>query len=146
MAVGKVCIKRLGSNDSRRSVVFHSALAVEWNVLNLHLFISQRLSVTLDVHGSVHHNTNLIEMTNKMQQWREIYLFHCSLTARHVSSYIIAHNQELLNCNYSFWFYTRLSLPAAVMAERELFISEQFPLNCSVLNSSHSAMTAADKD
>jgi len=22
-----------------------------------------------------------------------------------------------LNCNYSFWFYTRLSLPAAVMAQ-----------------------------
>jgi len=27
------------------------------------------------------------------------------LTARHVSSDIIAHHQELLNCNYSFWFY-----------------------------------------
>jgi len=26
-----------------------------------------------DVHGSVHHNTNLIEMTNKMQLWRTIY-------------------------------------------------------------------------
>ena len=28
-------------------------------------------------------------------------LFHCSLTAQHVSSDIIAHHQELLNCNYS---------------------------------------------
>jgi len=37
------------------------------------------------------------------------------LTAQHVSSDIIAHHQELLNCNYSFWFYSRLSLPAAVM-------------------------------
>jgi len=27
----------------------------------------------LDVHGSVHHNTNLIEMTNKMQLCRRIY-------------------------------------------------------------------------
>jgi len=27
----------------------------------------------LDVHGSVHHNTNLIEMTNKMQLCRTIY-------------------------------------------------------------------------
>jgi hypothetical protein len=28
-------------------------------------------------------------------------LFHCSLTAKHVLSIIIAHHQELLNCNYS---------------------------------------------
>jgi len=45
------------------------------------------------------------------------------LTAQHVSSDIIAHHQELLNCNYSFWFYTRLSLPAAAMAEWELALS-----------------------
>jgi hypothetical protein len=37
------------------------------------------------------------------------------LTAQHVSSDIIAHHQELLNCNYSFWFYSRLSLLAAVV-------------------------------
>jgi hypothetical protein len=54
-------------------------------------------------------------MTNKMQLCRTVY-YHCSLTAQHVSS-DIAHHQELLNCNYSFSFYTRLSLPAAVMAE-----------------------------
>jgi len=46
-------------------------------------------------------------------------LFHCSLTAKHVLSDIIAHYQELLNCNYSFWFYSRLSLPAAVIVEWE---------------------------
>jgi hypothetical protein len=40
-------------------------------------------------------------------------LFHCSLTAQHVWSDIIAHHQELLNCNYSFWCYSRLLLPAA---------------------------------
>jgi len=39
------------------------------------------------------------------------------LTAQHVSSYTIAHHQELLNCNSSFWFYSRLSSPADVMAE-----------------------------
>jgi hypothetical protein len=44
-------------------------------------------------------------------------LFHCSLTAQHVSSDIIAHHYELLNYNYIFWIYSRLSLPAAVMAE-----------------------------
>jgi len=37
------------------------------------------------------------------------------LTAEHVLSDIIPHHQELLNCNYSFWFYARLSLPAVVM-------------------------------
>jgi hypothetical protein len=36
-------------------------------------------------------------------------LLHCSLTAQCVSSIIIAHHQELLNCNYSFWFYSCLS-------------------------------------
>jgi len=39
------------------------------------------------------------------------------LTAQHVSSDIIAHHQELLNCNYSLWFYSRLLLLAVVMAE-----------------------------
>jgi len=34
------------------------------------------------------------------------------LTAQPVSSDIIARHQELLNCNYSFRFYSRLSLPA----------------------------------
>jgi hypothetical protein len=38
------------------------------------------------------------------------------LTAQHVLSDIIAHQQELLNCNYTFWFYSGLSLLAAVMA------------------------------
>jgi hypothetical protein len=32
-----------------------------------------------------------------------------------------AHHQELKNCNYSIWFYIRLWLPAAVMAEWEPF-------------------------
>jgi len=39
------------------------------------------------------------------------------LTTQHVSSDIIAYHQELLNCNYILWFYSRLPLPAAVMAE-----------------------------
>ena len=50
------------------------------------------------------------KMTNKMQLSRIIY---CSLTALHVSSDIIAHHQEHLNCNYNFWFYSRVSLSAA---------------------------------
>jgi len=54
------------------------------------------------------------KMANKMQLCRIIYY---SLAALHVSSYIFAHHQEHLNCIYSFWFYSRMSLSAAVMAE-----------------------------
>jgi hypothetical protein len=52
-------------------------------------------------------------MTNKMQLCSIIY---CILTSLHVSSDIFAHHQEHLNCNYSFWFYSRASLSAAAMA------------------------------
>jgi hypothetical protein len=34
------------------------------------------------------------------------------VAALHVSSDIFAHHQEHLNCIYSFWYYTRESLPA----------------------------------
>jgi len=48
-----------------------------------------------------------------MQLCRTIY---CSLTVLHVSRDIFAHHQEYLNCNYSFWFYSRVLLSAAAMA------------------------------
>jgi len=35
------------------------------------------------------------------------------LVALHVSSDMIAHHQEYLNCNYSFWFHSHVSLSAA---------------------------------
>jgi len=54
---------------------------------------------------------------NKMQLRKIIY---CSLTALHVSNDIFAHHQEHLKCTYSFWFYSRVSLWAAVLAEQEL--------------------------
>jgi hypothetical protein len=57
-----------------------------------------------------------MKMTNKMQLCRIIY---CSLTALHVSSNIFAHHQEHLNCTYSFWYYSSVSLPAVVMGEHE---------------------------
>jgi len=38
------------------------------------------------------------------------------LSDLHVSSDIIAHHQEHLNCSYSFWFYWRVLLSAAIMA------------------------------
>jgi hypothetical protein len=56
---------------------------------------------------------NFYNITNKMQLRRIIYR---SLAAVHVSSDIFAHHQEHLNCNYSFWFYSRASLSAAAMA------------------------------
>jgi len=46
-------------------------------------------------------------------------LIYCSLTALHVSSDIFPHHQEHLNCIYSFWYYSRMSLPAGVMDELE---------------------------
>ena len=53
-------------------------------------------------------------MTNKMQLCRIIY---CSLSALHVSSDIFAHHQEHLNCIYSFWYCSRVSLPAAASCQ-----------------------------
>jgi hypothetical protein len=38
-----------------------------------HINVQHLTDHELDVHGSVHHNTNLIEMTNKMQLCRTIY-------------------------------------------------------------------------
>ena len=49
------------------------------------------------------------KMTNKMQLCRILY---CSLIALHVSRDIFTHHQEHLNCIYSFWYYSRTSLPA----------------------------------
>jgi hypothetical protein len=66
----------------------------------------------------VHHDV-ITKLTNKMQLCRIIY---CSLTALHVSSDIFAQHQEHLNCIYSFWYYSRMSLPAGVMDELELCI------------------------
>jgi len=40
--------------------------------------ITQRVVVILDVHGSVHHNINLIEITNKMRPCSRIYYFGVS--------------------------------------------------------------------
>jgi hypothetical protein len=37
------------------------------------------------------------------------WIIYCSLNVLHVSSDIIAHHQEHLNCIYSFWFYSRVS-------------------------------------
>jgi hypothetical protein len=56
-------------------------------------------------------------MTNKTQLCGIIY---CSLTALNVSSDIFAHHQEHINCIYSFWYYSRMSLPIGVMDEMEL--------------------------
>jgi len=55
-----------------------------------------------------------------MQLCRIIY---CSLTAVHVSSDIFAHHQEHLNCMYSFWYYSHVSLPADIEAEYKIIFS-----------------------
>jgi len=50
-----------------------------------------------------------------MQLCKISLLFFCFLVALHVSSEVIAHHQEHLKCSYSFWFYSRVPLSAAVM-------------------------------
>jgi len=55
-----------------------------------------------------------------MQLCRISLLLPCFLAALHVSSDVITHHQKHLNCSYSFWFYSRESLSAAVMAEQFL--------------------------
>jgi len=49
-------------------------------------------------------------MTKNMQLCR---IINCYLAALHVLSAIFAHHQEHLNCNYSFWFYSSVSLSTA---------------------------------
>jgi hypothetical protein len=60
-----------------------------------------------------------MNMTNKMQLCTIIY---CSLAPLHASSDVFAHHQEHLNCIYSFWYYLRVSLPAGVIDELEMFL------------------------
>jgi hypothetical protein len=62
-------------------------------------------------------NIPFYKMTNKMQLCRIIY---CSLSALHVSRDNIAHHQEHLICIYSFWFYSRALLYAAVSSIQQL--------------------------
>jgi len=59
-----------------------------------------------------------------MQLRRIIY---CSLTAVRVSSDIFAHNQEHLNCIYSFWYYSHVSLLADVNNTRSFIYSLDAP-------------------
>jgi len=70
-----------------------------------------------------HIATFFTKMTNNLQLCRIIY---CSLTALHVSNDIFTHNQEHLNCNYSFWFHSRVPLAAAVSI---LMMSENIARN-----------------
>jgi hypothetical protein len=74
--------------------------------------------MAVECHRKIHETTvdsnNFYKMTNKIQLCRIMY---CSLSVLHVSSGIIARHQEQLNCIYSFWFYSRVSLSTAVMAQ-----------------------------
>jgi hypothetical protein len=64
-----------------------------------------------------------MKMTNKMQLCRIIY---CSLTALHVSSDIFTHHQEHLNCMYSFWYYSHVSLLADIEAAYAEYIQPRY--------------------
>jgi len=50
-----------------------------------------------------------------MQLYRIGLLFPCSFSALHVLKDVITHHQEHLNSSYSFWFYSRVPMSAAVM-------------------------------
>jgi len=52
-----------------------------------------------------------------MQLCRVIYY---SLAALHVSSYVFTLHQEHLNCIYSLWYYTCISLPVGIVGVLEL--------------------------
>jgi len=52
----------------------------------------------------------MIQFLQNDQKDAIVRIIYCSLAALHISSDIFAHHQEHLNCNYSFWFYSRASL------------------------------------
>jgi len=62
----------------------------------------------LDIHGFVHHNTFRIKVTNKMQLCKAIHYSNVPRLICMFRAIFIAHHQEHLNCNYSFWFYSRV--------------------------------------
>ena len=70
------------------------------------------------------------KMTNKIQLCRIIYR---SLTALHVSSDISAHQQEHLNCNYSFWFYSRVSSASDSSRQRHTWIKPEAVITVKML-------------
>jgi hypothetical protein len=73
----------VSSSGSFRKLYFatlHKFLQLKLLKLKFHKIIRWKvcghcwvIRYSLDVHGSVHHNTNVIEMTNKMQLCRTVY-------------------------------------------------------------------------
>jgi len=54
-----------------------------------------------DIHGSVHHNTMLIKMTNRMQLYRIIYYLLSVALVGEYSATTAIHVNETRSCNYS---------------------------------------------
>ena len=106
-----------GSYSVRRSLQFRRLVTATLFVC-VRVYVCSRASLfcILDFHGSMRHDTIFTKITIKMQLCRIIY---CSFTALHVSSDIFAHHQEHLNCNYRFWFYSFVSLSAAVRSRQQ---------------------------
>ena len=97
-------VKVSGQGTDRRIWLW---LHRDW-LLHISMGIINRQS-QLDIHGSMHHDI-ITKITNKMQLCRLIY---CSLLAQHVSSDIFACHREYLDCIYSIWYYSPMSLPAS---------------------------------
>ena len=60
--------------------------------LRISVFLVSNIPINL-------HNRNSYKTTNKMQQCRISLLFPCFLVALHVSSDVITHYQEHINCS-----------------------------------------------
>jgi len=73
------------------------------------------------------HRCQILVFTKMINKMQLCWIIYCSLSALHVSSYIFAHHQEHLNCNYSFWFYSRHSWikpEAVITVKMRLMMSE----------------------
>jgi len=123
-------VSRTGSTDGQSQYDYGSAHTIDsllpkqkksnWNITYFSLLASVLKYVTMkaeiDVHGSVHHDIDLTEIPARCDRVVEFIIpvfLNCSTCfERHT-----AHHQELKNCNCSLWFYIRLWLLAAVMAQ-----------------------------
>ena len=88
-----------------QSVIFYLQRVLHHMTKFMKYLSTKVTCLELDIHGSVHHDTIFIIMTNKMQLRRIIY---CPLTALRVSGNIFAHRQEHPNCICSLYFYSRV--------------------------------------
>jgi len=109
---------------------------------DLSVMPKHRLFHSAGVHGSVHHNINLIGITKKMRPCSRIIIPMClnrsTCFERHT-----AHHQEPKNCNCSLWFYIRFWLSENLLFQCFLIdqhVSSDTPL---IIRSSKTVIAAS---